>query len=96
MQAILVKYLPPTNFKGSRYKAWCERGSIIVSSDFKLDTGENAKAAAKALIARFLEEDKRGFGSVACNPWAGPWSIGGLPGGDWACVQQPSREEDAL
>jgi hypothetical protein len=71
MQAIQVKFLPPTNFKGSRYKAWCERGSIIIGSDFEFDGEANAKAAARALIARFLDEDKRRFGSVVQNPWAG-------------------------
>lgn len=96
MQAIQVKFLPPTNFKGSRYKAWCERGAIVVSSEFELDTEANAKAAARALIARFLDEDKRRSGSIAQNPWAGPWSIGGLPGGGWCCVALSSDERSAL
>lgn len=29
-QAIQTKYLPATSFKGSRIKAWCERGSITI------------------------------------------------------------------
>lgn len=33
MQAITVKYLPATNYKGSRLKAFCEAGSLTVDYD---------------------------------------------------------------
>ena len=52
MQVITTKYLPPTNFKGSRIKASCEAGSVTVG--FCHDgTVEDAHAkAAIALIAK--------------------------------------------
>lgn len=34
MQAIKTRYLPPTNFKGSRIKAECEAGDIIIPYNY--------------------------------------------------------------
>lgn len=45
MQAIITKYIPPTNYKPSRIRAKCERGSIILSWDSELDTKDNHRAA---------------------------------------------------
>jgi hypothetical protein len=36
MQAIKTKYLPATNFKGSRIKASCEAGSITIPYPYEL------------------------------------------------------------
>jgi len=52
MKAIEVKYLGPTNFKGSRYKAWTDGGSVTLSTDYALNSEENHKEAAKALCKK--------------------------------------------
>lgn len=49
MQAIVTKFLGPTNFKGARVKAACEAGQIVVSWDDALNVDENHDAAAHAL-----------------------------------------------
>ena len=52
MQAITVKYLGPTNHRGSRYKALCQVGSITVPADYSLNYINNHDKAAKALIEK--------------------------------------------
>ena len=52
MQAITTRYLGPTNCRGSRIVAQCAARRIIVSWDYELNTEDNHKAAAKALIAQ--------------------------------------------
>jgi hypothetical protein len=52
MQAIVTKRLGPTNTKGSRIKAKCQAGSMIVPWDHALDVEANHKAAAASLIAK--------------------------------------------
>lgn len=85
MQAILTKYLCPTNFKGSRIKAVCERGSITVSRDDALSGDACHVAAVDALVAKFIDEDKARYGSNK-NPWSAPRVVGQLPNGDYAHV----------
>lgn len=53
MKAIQVKYLPVTNTRGSRWKAWAEGGNqITVPYDHALNSEGNARVAALALIAK--------------------------------------------
>lgn len=53
MQAITVKYLCPTNSRGSRWKATCAAGSITVPYDYAVSMGEdNAKLAAVELCKK--------------------------------------------
>lgn len=52
-QAIQVKYLGPTNYRGSRYKATASAGSVTVSTDNALSTEGNVIAAAQALCDKF-------------------------------------------
>ena len=52
MQSIQTKFLPCTNFRGSRVKAWCEAGSIVLSWDYALGVAENHAAAASALAEK--------------------------------------------
>lgn len=49
MQAIEVKYLEPTTYKGSRWKATCKAGNITVPYKYSLGAFENAELAALAL-----------------------------------------------
>lgn len=87
MQAILTKYLPATNCKGSRIKATCDRGSITVSYPHELSGEAVHVYAADKLIERFLEEDREKYGSKdSSNPWATKRVCGGLPDGTFAHV----------
>jgi len=53
MQAITVKFLGPTNFSGSRWKATCAAGSVTVPYDYSVNMGEdNARLAADALCKK--------------------------------------------
>lgn len=67
-QAITTKYLPPTNYLGSRVRAKAQAGTIIKPWDYSLDADDNHMAAARQL-AQQLE-------------WWGRWVGGSLPSGD--------------
>ena len=87
MQAILTKYLPATNCKGSRIKASCDRGSITVSYPHELSGEACHVYAADKLIEKFLNEDRKKYGSDdSSNPWSSARVCGGLPGGNFAHV----------
>lgn len=87
MQAIQTKYIPATNYKPSRVKAWCERGSIVARYDSGSDDYEAHRAAAEALRHRFAVEDRRNYGTpIEINPWMRPIFGGGLPVGGYAFV----------
>ena len=75
-QAIQVKYLGPTNYRGSRYKATAAAGSVTVSVDDALSTEGNVVAAAQALC------DKLG--------WAQGMVYGQLADGSYVFVQMVS------
>lgn len=53
MQAIVTKYLGPTNIRGSRIKATAQAGSITATWDYALDICANHRAAAVALANKF-------------------------------------------
>lgn len=53
MQAILVKFIGPTNTRPSRYKASCAAGSLTLSSDHGLNPQDNAARVAVALCKRY-------------------------------------------
>jgi len=79
MQAIVTKYLGPTNTKGSRIKASCVAGSIIVSRDQRLTAEQNHQMAAGALVAKLGWVPELGR-------YAGRWFSAGLPNGDMVHV----------
>jgi hypothetical protein len=78
MQAIETKYIGPTNHRGSRIKASCERGSITVSYDDAMNSDEAHIAAAQALVNQFILEDAARYGINGRNPWSGKRVMGGL------------------
>ncbi len=87
MQAIISKYLPATNFKPSRIKASCERGSVIVSYDSAQNEQGVHVWAANKLCERFVAEDAIKYGSRAeTNPWAKPRVVGQIPSGEYVHV----------
>ena len=52
MQAIITKFLAPTNNRGSRVKATCQAGTITVNWLDDLDIQDNHAAAANALAKK--------------------------------------------
>lgn len=85
MQAIVTKYIGPTERRGSRIKASCERGSVTIGYPHEL-SGDNVHiAAANALVEKFIKEDKKRFGDNV-NPWAGTRVCGCIGNGVYAHV----------
>lgn len=53
MQAIVTKYLGPTNYRGARVKATCEAGTMTIPWDDALDVEGNHDKAATCLAWKF-------------------------------------------
>jgi hypothetical protein len=84
MQAIVTKYIPATDQRGSRIKARCERGSVTIGYPYERGPGEDAhRAACEALVARFDAQDRALLpGDPGYVPTWGSlrWVCGELPG----------------
>jgi len=76
VQAIVTKYLPPTNFRGARIKAKAEAGEVIVPWDYGLNVDENHRKAATVLLFKL--------------DWNGRWFGGVLPSEEfvWVCGER--------
>lgn len=91
MQAIITKYLPPTNTRPARIKASCERGSLIESYN-NLPCGDVSGAgahisAARLLCERFAAEDAERYSTESRgNPWLRPLHSGQIPSGEFVHV----------
>lgn len=72
-QAIQVKYLGPTNYRGSRYKATAAAGSVTVSADAALSVEGNVIKAAHTLCDKF--------------GWSKDMAHGQLADGTYVCVR---------
>jgi len=71
MKAILTRYLPATNTRGTRIKAMAEGvASLTVAYDYAGENADNHYAAARAMQKRMA--------------WTGELVSGGLPCGDYA------------
>jgi len=88
MKAIQTKYIPCTDRRGSRIKATCERGSIIIDYPHELSGDEVHREAVRHLIARFILEDEEGEHPCPAdrNPWNRDFATGCLPDGTFAHV----------
>lgn len=87
MQAIQTRYLPCSNVRGSRIKAFCERGSVTIPYPHELSGDAVHILAAKTLVGKFIEEDAKQYGTPRNeNPWGRHFSTGCLPNGDFAHV----------
>jgi hypothetical protein len=75
-QAIVTKFLGPTNVRGSRVKAKCDAGSLIIGWDHSLGVEGNHRRVAEAL------RDKLGWNTDGY----GALHMGGLPGSGYAFV----------
>lgn len=94
MQAIITKYIPPTNTRGSRIKATCERGSLTVTWDDELDPSENHRAVCDALCAKFDAEDAAKYGidpARSEHTWSRPKASGQIPSGEFVFCFIPER-----
>lgn len=81
MQAIVTRWLAPTNYRPSRIKASAAAGSLTVPWDHSIGVDGNHLAAARALAER--------------QGWAGRWIGGGMPSGDgdvFVCVDRADGE----
>jgi hypothetical protein len=76
MQAIITKYLPVTNSRGSRIKATCAAGSVTIGYPHELSGMACHAAAAKALV------DKLGWNDAHYGCLMG----GQLASGDYVFV----------
>lgn len=87
MQAIITKYIGPTNSRGARIKAQCERGKIFFSYPYELSGEAVHRAAVDALTDKFAEEDaKRNGNPKESNPWKAPYITGQIPSGEYVHV----------
>lgn len=86
-QAILTKYLAPTNSRGARIKASCERGSTTVPYPYEARNSESHILAAKSLIEKFCAEDlaERQI-PIGNNPWNFGFVTGQIASGDYVHV----------
>jgi hypothetical protein len=80
MQAIKTTYHGPTDTRGARIKAACERGSCYIPYPYELGPGEECHiAAADELCRRFYEEDAKRYGfAPEQSTWNRPRITGAL------------------
>lgn len=92
MQAILTKYLPATDTRGSRIKAMCGRGGLTISYPHELGGAECHVEAVNQLVARFVKEYAKRYGTER-NPWSKPRVCGQLPNGDYCHVSADPEKQ---
>lgn len=64
MQAIITKYLCPTNNRGARIKATCAAGSITIAFDHAINLEPNHIRAALALQEKLGRSGKLHTGCI--------------------------------
>lgn len=66
MKAIQIRYLPATNFKGTRLKVWAEGVKpMIFSRDYSYEHDTNARVVAQEFMAKCgWGENYNGFGQL--------------------------------
>jgi hypothetical protein len=81
-QAIVTKFIGPTNFRGSRIKAKAFAKSVTIPYDHALNIEDNHMVAAETLATKL--------------GWYGTWYAGGMPEGSGNCyVCAPLDRHDA-
>ena len=86
MQSIQTKYLSATDTRGSRIKAKCARGSIVIPFPHELSGDDIHRAAVLALVTRFLDEDMAKGTPRETNFWNRSFVSGSLPDGSMAHI----------
>ena len=74
-QAIVTRYLCPTNTKPSRIRATCDRGSVVISFPLEVSGADAHAVAVRSLLAKFAAED----GADRSWPSFDRWVCGGMP-----------------
>lgn len=71
MRTIQVKYIPPTDTKGSRVKAWSYGGlSLTKPYDHAFNSDRNAKDAAIELAIKFkFPSEVKAYGMLPCGDY---------------------------
>ncbi len=65
MKAIQIRYLNPTNHRGSRFKAFTDAGSLIEPMDYSLHPAEQARQLAdKYIYKKYWHCKVTGFGML--------------------------------
>jgi hypothetical protein len=82
VQAIVTKFIGPTNTRGSRIKATAAAGSVTVAYEHALNIEANHARAAEALANKFK--------------WRGTWAQGGAPGDSGYCFVNFDAAEPAF
>lgn len=67
MQAIVTKYIGPTDTKGARIKATCDAGSITIDYPHELSGDDVHAKAAMALVRKLGWDDAMREKSWACG-----------------------------
>lgn len=89
MQAISTKFISPTNFRGSRYKASCEAGSLTLDADHSLSSEANHIRVARVLILKL-----GWFHDASRGDHYGDWHHGGTTTGYvFVCVVPYTKVE---
>ena len=79
-QAIVTRYLCPTNTKPSRIRATCDRASLTIPFPQGESLVDAHAVAVRSLLARFHREDAPD-GDYRYRSWPefGRWVCGGMP-----------------
>lgn len=85
-QAIQTKFLSPTNFRGSRIKASCARGSLTIP--FNSCRDDEHIFTAQALCNKFIQEDEKQYerGMAHKSFWRNKFVSGQLKNGNYVHV----------
>jgi hypothetical protein len=84
MQAIVTKYLNPTDTKGARIKATCDAGYVTVPFDYAGTEEQTHASAAMALVRKLGWQDHgAGMGNI--------WTAGSLPNQSGYCFVLVNR-----
>ena len=75
MKAIQIRYLPATDFKGERLKAWTDAGSVTIPLQYDINSEE-----ARALLLAKEYILMMNWDNLQVN------GIGQLPDGDWCAT----------
>ena len=94
-QAIVTRYLGPTNTRPSRIRATCDRASITISFPQGESLVDAHAEAVRALLAKFHKEDAPD-GDFRFRSWPAfeRWVCGGMPQASkdaYVWVQLPVR-----
>lgn len=84
MQAIVTKFLPPTNHRGARIVASAQAGRMVLPWRDELDVSENHYQAMRAFVERWAWDEGRA------------WVTGVLPSGEYChvAVVDPRMEDE--